>query len=373
MQNVRPVRVVIKAVLLCALANLAFAYFNPPVGKLGIYNRLVVGRTRFPNSPTEADFPFVHSVSVFDNFDALFASHVISDGPKPLDEYRVVFLGDSSVWGLGLPPRATLTEQINRMHLTTCSGLHVRAYNLGFPVPSALRDLLLIEKAQEYQPDMFIWLVTVNTFLDSSSSRSFLVANVGGVRTLVGRYHLDIDLSGIRPPSFWDNTFIGQRSALHKIALLQLVGLAWAATGVDSYVTTSASAPIPPLNNSDYGQFRSPKFKDELLASLLLNVLPAGKEEAKGAALLVVNEPIHVLPGSQNSVRYNAAFPRWAYDAYRQAWGGYVQDRGLRFLDLWDFLADSGFFVNSSLHRSAAGEQMLADRLAPEILQSACP
>ncbi len=100
---------------------------------------------------------------------------------------------------------------------------------------------------------------------------------------------------------------------------------------------------------------------------------PAGKEEAKGAALLVVNEPIHVLPGSQNSVRYNAAFPRWAYDAYRQAWGGYVQDRGLRFLDLWDFLADSGFFVNSSLHRSAAGEQMLADRLVPEILQSACP
>lgn len=154
MQSVHPVRVAIKAILLFVAANLAFAYFYPAVGRLSIYNWLVRGRLRFPFNPIAADLPVIHTISVFENLDALFASHTISKGPKPSNEYRVLFLGDSSVWGLTLPPQDTLAEQINLMHLTTCSGLRVRAYNLAFPEPSAVRDVLLIEKAHDYQPDL---------------------------------------------------------------------------------------------------------------------------------------------------------------------------------------------------------------------------
>ncbi len=133
---------------------------------------------------------------------------------------------------------------------------------------------------------------------------------------------------------------------------------------------TCAGIPADPAFED---RFRSTRSKSRLLASLFFEVLPAGEQEANGAALLLVNEPIHIVPGDESALRYNPAFPRWAYDAYRQALGAYVQDRGLHYLDLWDFLPHADFLVDSSLHRSAAGEQMLADRLVPEILQSACP
>jgi hypothetical protein len=186
------------------------------------------------------------------------------------------------------------------------------------------------------------------------------------------RYHLDMDMSGMGSASFWDTTIMGQRSVLHKIALLQLLGLPWAATGVDSYIATSAASPIDPVNNLAYHQFSSPKFKDKLLASFLFDALSAGRDKSADVAMLIVNEPIHILPGFQNSMRYDKAFPRWAYDAYRQALGAYVQDHRLPYLDLWDFLSDSDFLVNSSLHPSPTGERMLAGYLAPAILQTAC-
>ncbi len=373
-QNVHPVRVLIKTILLFVVANLAIAFFNPPVGKISIYNWLVPGRLRFPYNQTRSFIPIVHAISVSENFDAMFASHAISMGLKPLDEYRVVLLGDSSTWGFELSEEDSLTEQINWMQLTTCSGLRVRAYNLAFPVPSALRDLLLVEKAQDYQPDLFVWLVTIDAFVDTAGNQNSLPSVYAPeLEALARRYEFNIDMSGIEPTSFWEKTFVGQRSTLHKIALLQLLGLPWTATGVDSYVRISEAPPVRPTDDPAYDGFPSEKSKDRLLASFVFNVLPAVEDKSKAAALLIVNEPIHALPGYQNSVRYNKAFPHWAYDAYHEALGTYMRDHGLPYLDLWDFLPDSGFLLNSSLHPSQSGEQMLADRLAPEILQSACP
>ena len=86
------------------------------------------------------------------NLDAMFASHEIASGPKPAGEYRVLLIGDSSTWGWLLKPGETLA-QINRAHLQAADGRTVRAYNLGYPIISLTKDVLIIDRAMQYQPD----------------------------------------------------------------------------------------------------------------------------------------------------------------------------------------------------------------------------
>ena len=66
----------------------------------------------------------------------MFASHLIAAGPKPEDEYRVIVIGDSSVWGTLLRPEESLAGQLDAAGLTTCDGKQVRVYNLGYPTIS---------------------------------------------------------------------------------------------------------------------------------------------------------------------------------------------------------------------------------------------
>ena len=47
-QEVQPLRVVLKAVLLFIALNVIYAVIDPPVGKLSLYNHGVPGRLRFP-------------------------------------------------------------------------------------------------------------------------------------------------------------------------------------------------------------------------------------------------------------------------------------------------------------------------------------
>src|SRR6185436_5344154 len=122
--------VLLKALLLFVIANLAFAWLNPLplLGKASAYNLIFPGRQRLPygENPERA-----YNLSLF-QLDALFASHEVAQ-PKPANEYRVLLIGDSSVWGLLLKPKETLAAQINAGHDiydTTPDGRVVRVYNL---------------------------------------------------------------------------------------------------------------------------------------------------------------------------------------------------------------------------------------------------
>src|ERR1043165_6353201 len=98
--------VVIKGLLLFALVNLLFALINPLplLGRISAYNVLVPGRDRLPygENPDQS-----YNLSLL-NLDAMFASHIIAGTPKAADEYRVLLVGDSSVWGVLLNPEQTL-------------------------------------------------------------------------------------------------------------------------------------------------------------------------------------------------------------------------------------------------------------------------
>src|SRR5512138_2759473 len=120
--------VLLKAALLFVLFNFAFLWINNvPLGKLTLYNSIFPGRERFPFGETRESY----NLSLFD-LDAMFASHILTGTPKTTDEYRVLLIGDSSVWGTLLTPENTLAGQLNASQITAC-GKNVHAYNLGYP------------------------------------------------------------------------------------------------------------------------------------------------------------------------------------------------------------------------------------------------
>src|SRR5579862_2598747 len=124
-------RVLIKAAILFAIFNVVYYLVQPLniLDHVSVYNVLVPGRVRMPF----ADFPAdSYNISVL-RLDEMLSTHAIA-APKAPDEYRVVMIGDSSIWGYLLGPNDTQAACLNRMNLSLPSGRKVKVYNLGYPV-----------------------------------------------------------------------------------------------------------------------------------------------------------------------------------------------------------------------------------------------
>jgi lysophospholipase L1-like esterase len=79
--------------------------------------------------------------------------------------------------------------------------------------------------------------------------------------------------------------------------------------------------------------------------------------------LAFVNEPIAISAGKNSDARYNAFYPRWAYDQYRARLAQAMSGAGAGYLDLWD-IAPVAEFTNSPVHLNPAGSSRLAKRIA---------
>lgn len=365
--------VVIKALILFALVNVAFALLDPlpALGRLSLYNRIVPGRPRLPygENPDRS-----YNLSL-QNLDALFAAHEIDGAVGAHDEYRVLLIGDSSVWGVLLAPEETLSGQLNAAALRTADGRRVRAFNLGYPVQSLLKDLLILDHALRYRPDLVIWLITPESFAPDQQLEPLLVReNPGPVRDLIARYGLRIDPSSPRfaAPDFSAQTLIGRRRPLADLLRLQLYGLAWGITGHDQ----------------TYPRFFEPRMEDfgpelswhgfapgELTPDgLAFDVLRAGVRRAAEsdppAPVLIINEPIFRSEGINSDVRYNYFYPRWLFDAFRDWMANQAADEGWAYLDLWDVVSPSAF-TDSAVHLTPDGSRALAVRVGEALLRMA--
>ncbi len=369
MNEIRPLGVLIKALILYALANVAFAYFDPPVGKLSIYNWLVPGRDRVPYEREVEYYNISHTIPVYEDMDAMYQSTTLSQ-PKQSDEFRVFLIGDSSAWGFELRPQETLVGQINALHLTTCDGRNIIAYNAAFPLPYVMKDLLLIDKVLEYEPDLFLWTVTLDGFNNRQTfTRHFLDPHSQKVRVLMEQYDLqNLDIDQMTTQTFWDDTIIGQRDRLKKLALLQIHGLGWSATGLDydyqNYERLSQDL-------TDGSQFSGISSNDFDLDKMLFDVLDAGYQRVGQLPLLVVNEPIFIANGRNSDIRYNDFYPRWAYDEYLAYLAEWAKSGQHNYVDAWNILPSSEF-TDSIFHRTPAGEKKLAEYLAPKIVNLSC-
>jgi hypothetical protein len=360
-------RVLVKALVLFVLANLLFAlvYPLPGLGRLSAYNVLFPGRQRLPygDNPSRA-----YNVSVL-NVDAMFASHELNAGPKPAGEFRVLLIGDSSTWGWLLKPADTLAAQINHAALRTQDGRQVRAYNLGYPIMSLAKDLLIIDQAMSYQPDLVIWLVTLESFpADKQLFHPLLQHNPAAERSLIARYGLKLDPNDPQfvTPNLWDRTLVGSRRDLADLLRLQLYGVLWAATGVDQdYPAQYEPAAIDLEADNTFHGLQPPTLQTSDLA---FDELQAGVQRIGKTPLLIVNEPILISNGKNSDVRYDFFYPRWAYDQYRTLMADQAQAGGWNYVDLWDLLPMQEF-TNSAVHYTPTGAQTLAAQLLPRITQ----
>lgn len=358
------IRLLAKALALFVTINALFAALNPvpALGRLSLYNAVFPGRERLPYGDVPAK---AYNLSLFD-LNAMFASHVLAGRPKPADEFRVLLIGDSSTWGWFLDNEQTLAGQINALDLKAPDGRAVRAYNVGYPIMSLTKDLLMLNRVMRYQPDLIMWLVTLESFpADKQLTHPIVLNNAAEVRELNARYGLRSDPNnpGFVDPNVLERTFVGQRRGLADWLRLQLYGALWGATGVDQYVPEAWEPAQRDLEaDATFHTLQPPVLREDDLA---FDVLDAGQRMAReaGVPMVIVNEPILISPGANSDVRYNFFYPRWAYDQYRDMLRTRAEAGGWTLIDAWDAVPQEEF-TNSAVHLTPQGSRVLADFLA---------
>ncbi len=358
--------VVIKGLALFVVVNAIFAllYPVPLLGRVSIYNVLTPGRDRLPygENPDES-----YNLSLL-NLDAMFASHIIAGTPKAADEYRVLLVGDSSIWGVLLNPEQTLAGNLNAAGYKTAQGKHVCVYNIGYPIQDASKDLILLQYAMRYQPDLILWLITLESFpLDQQFASPLVSANPDAMRNLISTYHLNsvkADDPKFSNPALLDRTIVGERRTLADILRLQLYGPDWAITHIDQRYP---SFYIPHTENFGTDVTYHHLNPQPLTANnLALDVLDAGLAVAGKTPVIVVNEPIFISSGVNSALRYDFFYPRWAYDSYRDLLQLQATSQQWNYLDLWNLISLDQF-TDSAVHLTPLGSQQLAQKVGATV------
>lgn len=362
-------RVVIKALLLYVILNGAFAAWQPLdlIGKASLYNLIFPGRARLPYGEVPAED---YNLTL-NNLPAMFASHAWNQ-PKAADEFRVLVIGDSATWGWYLDNEDTVAGHLNKLKIIGEDGRRVVFYNLGYPVMSLTKDLLLLDTALEQsQPDLILWPITMQSFARGRQvDHPLLQENAERVRNLIIRYELGLDPADPRfaDRSFWEETLIGRRRELADILRLQAWGLSWAATGHDQAIPAEI-----PLRKNDFEEddswldIEDPRMLTE--DDLAFDVLRAGLARAGNIPVVLVNEPTFISDGVNSDIRYNAFYPRWAYDQYRQMMAESAEAGRWNYLDLWDAIPPEEF-TDTPVHLSPEGSRQYANILSNYLFNS---
>lgn len=361
--DVHPLRVFVKALCLFVIINILYALFDPPGAQVSGYNSIFPGRTRLPFGVMGDPF----SVAIED-VDITFASHTIA-APKESNEFRVVLIGDSSLWGEDLGAYEVISEQWNQLN-AQCGEKIIKAYNLGYPHPSVLKDLVILDKALEYEPDLVVWFVTLNTLI-SQRINPFLVANSERAAQILNNHTIGFQQAEKfeSESSFYERTLIGQRSELARQIRLEMLGIVWSATREDTNRLTPA--PMPDFSVSDDPRYRGMEPPQEIKDMLLFGALSAGHEMAGSVPVLLLNEPIFLVSEERAPVRYNAVYPRWAYDQYREHLANQAQSAGWNYLDLWNAVPPE-YFADARFHLRVEGEQVLIQQMNPVVQSMTC-
>jgi hypothetical protein len=222
----------------------------------------------------------------------------------------------------------------------------------------------------EYQPDLILWFVTLNS-LSSQRINPFLMANHERAEKILNNYAIGFQQPQTfeRESTFYDRTLLGQRSELARQLRLEMLGIIWAATSEDT--NRSKHGPAPDLRVSENPLYRGMEPSRDINEMLLFGALQAGHEIADSVPVVIVNEPIFIVPEERAPVRYNAVYPRWAYDQYRKYIASRAQSSGWNYLDLWDAVPPE-YFADARFHLTVEGEQLLVQQMNPALQSIVC-
>lgn len=361
--------ILVKSLVLFVLLNLIFWALYPmsALGRISVYNLLIPGRLRLPygENPERS-----YNLSLY-NLEAMFASHILAGEKKPPDEYRVILIGDSATWGYLLENQNTLAGEINAAGAILPDGRKIRVYNLGYPVMSLAKDLLILKYAMRYQPDLIVWPMTLESLpYDKQLYPPLLQNNTALVKQLVNEYNLNFYTTELAKsdPKFLERTIIGARRSLADLIRLQLYGMMWAATGIDQDIPEKFVPRQEDLSTDLTFHGLQPAHLDE--KDLAIDVIAAGLRMAGSTPVMIINEPMFISQGKNSDIRYNFYYPRWAYDDYRKLMETKSQQQDWHYLDLWDTIPPSEF-TNTAVHLSPRGSKIYASNVLKAILELA--
>ncbi|NMC45463.1 MAG: hypothetical protein GYA52_01390 [Chloroflexi bacterium] len=357
----RLVRIILKTLLVLLVFNFAFPLLEAvPLQRLSVYNVIFPGRLRLPFGET----PELAYNLTLNDVDAMLASHVVSGGKSDQD-VSVFLLGDSSIWGTLLTNEETLASQLQQMihedGSTSSDSIHV--YNLGYPTTSALKDLVILDQAMQYQPDTVIWFVTLNSLIKNAHlDAPVLTNNPEKTNAVIAKYQL-----GIKPldtTTYWEKTFINERRNIYDRIHLQLLAPMWASTGIDQYIPAEYTPAARDLEvDMSYADIADQQLR---ATDLELDILTNFQHRYPDVNVIIVNEPILISAGSNSDIRYNYYYPRWAYDQYRQILSTKMRQMGIKYIDFWDAVPES-LFTNSAIHYNVQGVNILVEKLYLQI------
>jgi hypothetical protein len=297
----------------------------------------------------------------------MFSSLIINKEIKEPDEFRVFIIGDSSVWGSLQSNADTLAGQINNLQLAKCRGKIIKTYNLGYPTLSVLKDLLIIDHSLSYQPDLILWLITLESFpKENQPSSEILKNNSNETIQIIKRYGLS-DIYQPALKSILDQTIIGQRRNLADLIRLQGYGIMWAATGVDQDLNAPYS---PAMRDFEVDEEFHDKGQRLIENELSMDILAQAVKNIS-IPMILINEPILISQGKNSQIRYNYYYPRWAFDQYRSIMQKEVDELKITFFDFYDLVPEN-MFTNSAIHLNKEGESILANRIASILINDEC-
>jgi hypothetical protein len=358
------IRITAKAILLFVLINILFIWISPSfIGRISLYNFIFPGRTRFPFGEN----PSGSFNLTINNLDAMFASLRLDKTPKENDEFRVFVLGDSSVWGSLLANEETLTGQLNNMGIKGCQGKAIKTYNLGYPTLSILKDLLIIDQSIKYNPDLIIWLVTLESFpRENQNSSELLKNNPSPIQKVLVKYELDGSYQ-FKQPNHLDQTIIGQRRDIADLFRLQAYGVMWGATGIDQNLTNTYT---PAKRDFEADESFHGNGERTLLNELSFDVI-SNTFKKINIPIIMINEPILISQGKNSSIRYNYYYPRWAFDQYRETMQEMMDKNKIPYYDFYNLIPEN-LFTNSAIHLNSKGESMLAMEIRTFLTNRVC-
>ena len=349
-------RIIIKTLLILFIINFGWIFIsNLSIGNLSLYNSVFNGRSRLPFGENTKRS---NNLSLY-NLDAMFASHEISEKQIDDEYLHVVLIGDSSIWGFLQEPDNTLSGLLNKRFLKVDE--KIIFHNLGYPSISILKDLVVIDRALEYDPDLIIWFTTLEALpikkqLEIPINRN----NPLIINSIIEKYELS-EINKIEEDLF-ENTLWNQRRNIYDMLNLQLLGILWNATGIDqeySEIYNPAQRDFPEPIEKYYAVNQD----DSLKEFLALEIIKNGIEINNGIDFILINEPILISEGINSSVQYNYYYPRWAYDQYRSIMKEFTQKNDIKYYDLWKLIPEKEF-TNSAIHLSEYAERILTDEIA---------
>ena len=336
--GVKPFRVILKALILFFVLNLLLTLFPNP--SYFVFRQLLPKLNKFPIYAVYYDSQAKHGFGARNVFDVnvLFNTHLISYEEKPANQYRIILIGDSTVRD------GTLYPMIDQQE---CNGKILHAYNLGYYGASATKDLMILQAAMKYSPDLIVWPVTSRTL--SNEPKDFALANSGDLVGLINAYGLSIPADqSLTGGSF----FSGDDKIRLQTRLVINYAVLFPAIRSPQRIIQNAINDIKTNNAADQETL-------PVSGAYLFSALTAAPKIVGAVPFLLINEP-----------RPSVVVTQTDFLQYRQELLSLNGEQHWIFLDLWSLVPDKDFI--DKIHRNADGEVLYNKAVLPSILEIAC-